>query len=71
MTSDIRAQQAREHHLRSKESEAVAEQHRLSRNRLVRVLREEDPKRWTYRALASAVGCSSELIAAIVKGRVT
>jgi hypothetical protein len=27
------------------------------------------PKRWSYTALASAVGCSPELIAAILKGR--
>jgi len=32
--------------------------------------RQEDPDRWSYSALAAAVGCSKELIAAIVKGRV-
>ncbi|QSM00076.1 hypothetical protein SEA_CASHLINE_36 [Gordonia phage Cashline] len=70
MTSDARAQQAREHHLKSLESEAVAEQHRQIRNRLVRLLREDNPQQWTYKSLAAAVGCSPELVAAIVKGRV-
>lgn len=68
--SDIRAQQAREHHRHSKESERQAEQHRTARNALVRALRADDPERWTYRALAAAVDCTPELIAAIVKGRV-
>jgi hypothetical protein len=29
---------------------------------------EDDPGRWSYGALAAAIGCSKELIAAIVKG---
>ena len=70
MVSDIRAQQAREHHRASAAAAALAEQHREQRNRLVRQLRESDPKRWTYPALARAVGCSPELIAAIIQGRV-
>lgn len=68
--SDIRAQQAREHHRAAAGADLAAERHRLQRNRLVRELREADPRRWTYPALAGAVGCSAELIAAIVKGRV-
>lgn len=68
--SDIRAQQAREHHRHSKDSERLAEQHRAARNALIRALRAEDPGRWTYPALAKAVGCTPELIAAVVKGRV-
>lgn len=67
--SDIRAQQAREHHRASADATTQAEQHREQRNRLVRALRESDPQRWSYAALAKAVGCSPELIAAIVKGR--
>lgn len=43
--------------------------HRTQRDRLIRQLREEDPDRWTYPALAAAVGCSPELVAAIIKGR--
>ncbi|OLF16390.1 hypothetical protein [Actinophytocola xanthii] len=69
MVSDIRAQQAREHHERASAAAALAERHREQRNRLVRALRDADPRRWTYPALAKAVGCSPELIAAIVKGR--
>lgn len=68
--SDIRAQQAREHHRHSKDSERLAEQHRSARNALVRALRADDPAVWTYRALAGAVGCTEELIAAIIQGRV-
>ena len=33
----------------------------------MRQLRSDDPQRWTYPALAAAVGCSPELIAHIVK----
>lgn len=46
---------------------ADAERHREQRDQLVRSLRRDDPKRWSYTALAKAVGCSPELIAAIVK----
>jgi hypothetical protein len=65
--SDIRAQQAREHHRRSIEREDEAARERQQRDRLVRALRADDPKQWTYPALAAAVGCSPELIAYIVK----
>ena len=68
--SDIRVQQAREHHRASAAASALADRHREQRNQLVRVMRESDPQRWSYSALAKAIGCSPELIAAIVKGRV-
>lgn len=68
--SDIRAQQAREHHQAVAAASGDADRHRQQRNRLVRQLRQSDPTKWTYEALAQAVGCSSELIAAIVKERV-
>jgi hypothetical protein len=70
MPSDVRAQQAREHHRAAAQSRAQGGQHRTLRNLLVRQLRAEDPERWTYPALAAAIGCSPELIAAIVKERV-
>lgn len=70
MVSDIRAQQAREHHRASAELAAQADRHRQQRNRLIRQLRKSDPARWTYPAIAKAVGCSPELVAAIIKGRV-
>lgn len=67
--SDIAAQQAREHHREALTALASAGRHREQRDRLIRRLREDDPGRWTYKALAAAVGCSPELIAAIVQGR--
>jgi hypothetical protein len=70
VVSDPRAQQAREHHRGALGAEQQAGQHRSARNALMRALRAEDPKRWTYRALAKAVGCTEELAAAIIKGRV-
>lgn len=70
MVSDVRAQQAREHHRAAADDLAEADRHRALRNRLVRLLRAEDPARWTYPALAKAIGCSPELIAAIIKERV-
>lgn len=66
---DARAQQAREAHRRSLEATERAAEHRAWRDQLIRRLRNEDPERWTYPALAGAVGCSPELIAAIVKHR--
>lgn len=67
--SDARAAQAREAHRLSREADALAARHRERRNRLVGALRAEDPTRWTYAALAKAVGITPELVAAIVKGR--
>lgn len=67
---DARAQQAREHHQRSIDADVQGDRHRAARNALIRALRAEDPKRWSYKALAAAVGCSPELVAAVVKGRV-
>lgn len=67
--SDPRATLAREAHRLSGEADRLAAQHRAQRNRLVRQLRAEDPQRWTYSALAGAIGCSSELIAAIISER--
>jgi hypothetical protein len=65
--SDIRAAAARDYHLRAGESDSQADRSRLQRDRLVRQLRAEDPKHWTYRRLSIAVGCSPELIAHIVR----
>jgi AraC-like DNA-binding protein len=67
--SDVRAMQAREEHRLAGDAGQLAEQHRTQRNRLIRQLRAENPQRWTYPALAAAVGCSPELVAAIVKDR--
>lgn len=70
MTSDARAQQAREAHRASLAAATSGSQHRERRDQLIRELRADDPEVWTYPALARAVGCSPELVAAIVKGRV-
>lgn len=64
---DIRSAQAREHHLCAAAADAQAALHRGERDRIVLQLRKEDPKKWTYQALANAVGCSRELIAVIVR----
>lgn len=67
--SDPRAALAREAHRLALEADSQAARHREQRNRLVRQLRAEDPARWTYVAIARAVGVSPEMAAAIVKGR--
>lgn len=69
MVSDIRAQQAREHHRAAAVATSEADQHRELRNKLIRELRKSDPQQWTYPALSKAVGCTPELIAAIIQGR--
>ena len=69
MARDPRVQQAHEHHQQSKDTLGLAAQHREQRDRLIRQLRAEDPHHWTYPVLAAAVGCSAELVAAIVKPR--
>lgn len=70
MPSDARAQQARAHHEAASAALNDATTHRDARDDLIRRLRAEDPDTWTYPALAKAVGCSPELIASIIKGRV-
>lgn len=70
MPSDIRAQRAREFHRRLQDTEAQAGVLRAQRNRLIRELRAEDPERWTQTALAAAVGCTKETVAAVLQGRV-
>jgi hypothetical protein len=63
---DARAQQAREHHKAAGRTDHEADEHRQQRDALVRMLRAEDPDYWTYVKLASAVGCSKELVAVII-----
>jgi ribosome-binding protein aMBF1 (putative translation factor) len=70
MASDPMVHQAREHHRRAAEALELAERHRQQRDALIRRARAQDPQRWSYNALAAAVGCSKELIAAIIKNRV-
>ncbi len=65
--SDVLAAQAREEHRAAAEDERAAARHREQRDRLIRGLRDEDPRRWTHVALARAVGCSPELIAHVLR----
>lgn len=70
-TSEPRAARAKELHAKAAEADRIAEQYRAERDRLIHQLRDEDPQRWSYGALAAALGCSRELIALIVKRRRT
>lgn len=66
-SSEPRAARARELHAKAAEADRAAEQYRAERDRLIHQLRSDDPKRWSYGALAAVVGCSRELIALIVR----
>lgn len=66
---DARAQQAREHHRKAGDASRAADRHRAQRDELVRKLWSTDRESWTYAKLATAVGCSPELIAKIITGR--
>lgn len=45
---------------------AIARQKREQRDELIRRVRADDERHWTYARLAAEVGCSPELIAYIV-----
>lgn len=47
---------------------ADAEAYETTRDTIVRQLRKADPKRWTYTALATAVGITVYRITQILKG---
>lgn len=66
-TSDPRAARARELHRKAAEADELAARYRLERDRLIAGLRAEDSTRWSYTALAAAIGCSRELIALVVR----
>lgn len=66
-TSDPRAARARELHRKAAEADEVAARYRQERDRLVLQLRAEDPARWSYSAIADALGCSPELVALVVR----
>ena len=66
-TSDVRVARARELHRKALEADELAARQRAERDALIRGLRAEDPKKWSYGALAAALGCSRELIALVVK----
>ena len=62
---DARAQAAREHHHAARHEERLAAQHREQRDALVRDLYATGD--WSYKQLATAVGCTPELIAKIIR----
>lgn len=64
--SDLRAVAARSAHLEAEGADRAAADARARRDRLVRQLRSDDPARWSYGALAKAVGCSRTLIVRIL-----
>lgn len=64
---DPRLARARGAHASAHGHDEAARQRRDIRDRIVRELRAEDPKRWTLSALAAEVGCSKELIAHILR----
>ena len=68
-TSDPRAARARELHELAAEAERQAAQFRGERDRLIRQLRADDEKQWSYGTLAKVIGCSRELIAQVAKRR--
>lgn len=59
-------EQAAAHHKAGLALDGDAAKARAKRNRLVKRLRESDPKRWTYAELAAGVGCSPELVSQII-----
>lgn len=60
--------QAREAHRKSQEHSALSDRYRQERNALIRrVYNEQD---MSYQSLAKQVGCSPELVAKVIQGRV-
>lgn len=67
--SDPLAARAAELHAKALEADAVAARYRAERDEIIDRLRAAEPERWSYTALARALGCSRELIAQIVRRR--
>jgi hypothetical protein len=66
-TSDSRAARARELHAKAAEADQIAARYRAERDKLIHQLRDENPQRWSYGAIAAAMGCSRELVALVLK----
>jgi hypothetical protein len=66
---DIRVALAREKNRLARAFGQQADLCREQRDRLICELRDEDPEKWTYTALASGVGISPELVAKIIRTR--
>ena len=50
-------------------ADAETARYRAERDEIIDRLRQAEPERWSYTALARALGCSRELIAQIVRRR--
>ena len=68
-TSDPLAARAAELHAKAREADAVAARDRAARAEINDRLRADGSGRWSYTALARALGCSRELIAQLVRRR--
>ena len=68
-SSDPLAARAAELHAKALEADAEAARYRAERDEIIDRLRQTEPERWSYTALARALGCSRELIAQIVRRR--
>ena len=67
--SDPLAARAAELHAKALTADAEAAHYRAERDEIINRLRQAEPERWSYTALARALGCSRELIAQIVRRR--
>jgi hypothetical protein len=56
-------------HRKAAQADVLAARYRAERDRLIHTLRDEDPRRWSYGAIATAIGSSRELIALVLKRR--
>ena len=68
-SSDPLAARAAELHAKALGADAEAARYRAERDEIIDRLRRAEPERWSYTALARALGCSRELIAQIVRRR--
>ena len=68
-SSDPLAARAAELHAQALAADAEAARYRAERDEIIDRLRRAEPERWSYTALARALGCSRELIAQIVRRR--
>lgn len=68
-SSDPLAARAAELHAKALAADAEAARYRAERDEIIDRLRQAEPERWSYTALARALGCSRELIAQIVRRR--
>jgi len=59
---------ARQHEVTAREHDRLAADERRLRDGLIRQLRADNPKVWTYAALAKAVGITETAVRTAIKG---